>query len=285
MKNTLRRLPNAFTLTMILCALLAGNLRASAQSADLLISEYLEGTGFNKAIEIYNPTGAVIDFTGYAVAVYTNGNATPNITFNLTGQLASDDVYVIANSQADPLILAVTDTTSGVCNFNGNDAVALLKNGNPIDIIGQIGFNPGTNWTLPGGGATSDFTLIRNSNISIPETVWNISQNQWSGQPLNTFTFLGTHTGPVGVSEPTDLMTFALLPNPATSAFSVRLNINSNPVMIEIYDLIGNRLLAEPVTGRSQIDFRRPLNPGIYMITVLFESGKRQTKRLVIQTN
>ena len=34
---------------------------ASAATTDLLISEYIEGSSFNKAIEIYNGTGASVD--------------------------------------------------------------------------------------------------------------------------------------------------------------------------------------------------------------------------------
>lgn len=257
----------------------------NAQSTpDLFFSEYLEGSSFNKAVELYNPTSSTIDFTGYAVAVYTNGSATPSITFNLTGTLAPGAVYVIANSQSDPLILAVADTTSGVCNFNGDDALVILKNGNPIDIIGQIGVDPGTNWTTSGGGATSEFTLIRNSSVNAPETNWTVAQNQWDVQPQNTFSFLGSHTGPVGISEAASDISVSIAPNPAAGAFSIRLPAKANNAMIEIFDLIGNKVLSIPSENKNQITVSSPLNPGVYVVKVMMDGMKPQTRRLVVQS-
>ena len=41
--------------------------------SDLFFSEYVEGYGQNKAIEIYNPTTAPIDLSDYRVERYSNG--------------------------------------------------------------------------------------------------------------------------------------------------------------------------------------------------------------------
>ena len=54
-----------FTLT-ISTLLLATGLWAQPCS-NLFFSEYIEGTSFNKAVEIYNPTGAAIDLSNYRV--------------------------------------------------------------------------------------------------------------------------------------------------------------------------------------------------------------------------
>ena len=124
-----------------------------ADASDLLISEYIEGSGFNKAIEIYNGTGASVDLAAgvYTLELYSNGAVTASQIMALTGTIADGDVYVIANSGADAAILAVTDTTNNsVINFNGDDAVVLRKNGTVVDAFGQIGFDPGSQWT--GGG-------------------------------------------------------------------------------------------------------------------------------------
>jgi len=48
-------------------------------ASDLIISEYVEGGGYNKFIEIYNGTGEAIDLVNYAVTLYVNGDAeSPN---------------------------------------------------------------------------------------------------------------------------------------------------------------------------------------------------------------
>ena len=57
---------------------------AATVATDLIISEYIEGSSFNKAIEIYNGTGAAIDLSEYSLELYSNGAATAesNIEFD-----------------------------------------------------------------------------------------------------------------------------------------------------------------------------------------------------------
>src|SRR5436190_14740875 len=54
--------------------------------SDLFISEYVEGTSNDKAIEIYNGTGSNITFSSgpYTLEVYANGSATATSTITLT---------------------------------------------------------------------------------------------------------------------------------------------------------------------------------------------------------
>ena len=40
--------------------------------SDLFISEYVEGSGNNKALEIYNPTTTSIALNGYKIERYSN---------------------------------------------------------------------------------------------------------------------------------------------------------------------------------------------------------------------
>ena len=70
------------------------------------------------------------------------------------------DVYVVAHSSADPVIIAAADLTNGSGWFNGDDAIVLRKGTTIIDLIGQVGFDPGTEW---GAGliSTADNTLRR----------------------------------------------------------------------------------------------------------------------------
>ena len=44
---------------------------------DLIISEYVEGWSTNKALEIFNPTNAAIDLSGYRITRYSNGSDIP----------------------------------------------------------------------------------------------------------------------------------------------------------------------------------------------------------------
>ncbi|MEO5744200.1 MAG: ExeM/NucH family extracellular endonuclease [Terracoccus sp.] len=172
---------------------------ASATPTELFFSEYVEGSSNNKALEIYNGTAAPVDLAaaGYAVRLYFNGSTTGS-TIALTGTVASGDVFVLAGSGASQAVLDRATQTTGGGLWNGDDAIALVKNGaaEPLDVIGQIGFDPGTEW---GSGLTStaDHTLRRKPSVQSGDTIGSDPFDpaaQWEGYPTDTFDGLGSHT-------------------------------------------------------------------------------------------
>ena len=70
-------------------AVLAPVAASAASSTDLFFSEYVEGSSFNKALEIFNGTGGAVDLVagGYVVQVYSNGATSPSSTTSLTGSV------------------------------------------------------------------------------------------------------------------------------------------------------------------------------------------------------
>ncbi len=177
---------------------------AEAAAADLFFSEYIEGSSFNKALEIYNATGASVNLgsLGYNVQYFANGSTSATLTINLTGSVANGDVYVLAQSQADPLILAQADQTNTSTSwYNGNDAVVLRRGTTVVDVIGQIGTPfPSTEWGT-GLTSTADNTLRRKASICGGDT--NSADTfdpavQWDGFANNTFDGLGSHTSNCG---------------------------------------------------------------------------------------
>ena len=144
-----------------------------AQTSDLYFSMYGEGGGNNKWLEIYNGTGGDVDLSNYSVELYSNGSATSTNDETLSGILSNGDVYVIYNSGAVSGVTDNGDLSSNVTFFNGNDAVALLKMGSVIDVIGQIGVDPaGGSWAV---GSTADgtinHTIVRKSDVCDPNPV------------------------------------------------------------------------------------------------------------------
>lgn len=146
-----------------------------AQCNELFISEYVEGIGNNKAIEIYNPTQNGISLANYRLIRWDNGNVLVepfalenvlNLPANIT--LGSNQTYVIALNLTDPTgtgqtapidiaLQAAADTLlcpgcatgtneSRVLCFNGDDALSLQKNNGGVwinvDIFGCIGERP-----------------------------------------------------------------------------------------------------------------------------------------------
>jgi hypothetical protein len=186
-----------------------GSLAMAQDCSELFISEYVEGWSNNKAIEIYNPTNASIDLSQYIVVRYSNGStsATAANAVQLTGTIASKDVYVAVLDKRDPQGTGqdapVWDSlqfradefycpdynTSNAFYWNGNDAIVLAKgttsdinNAILVDVFGKIGENPGngsdpeTGWTSDfpytgaGDGVTVDHSMIRKPTVLVGET-------------------------------------------------------------------------------------------------------------------
>lgn len=107
-------------------------------------------------------------------------------------------MYVVYNAGANATVIAAGDLSSTVTYFNGDDAVALLKNGTAIDVFGVIGTDPGTAWTWD-GGTTLDRTLVRKSTVTGPTTTWNSAE--WDVYATDTFTYVGFHTMTLSSSQ------------------------------------------------------------------------------------
>ena len=173
---------------------------AAAASGDLFISEYVEGSSNNKAIEVYNPGTTAVDLAaaGYKLQQYSNGSATVSLTINLTGTVAGGDVFVFSHALANAAILAQADQSANLGLFNGNDAVALVKGTEIVDVIGQIGVDPGSQWGT-GLASTMDNTLRRNANIVQGDTNGSDPFDpavEWTGFANDTFDGLGWHLTP-----------------------------------------------------------------------------------------
>lgn len=211
---------------------------AGNYATDLFFSEYLEGSSNNKALEIFNGTGAPVDLSAYKVYLYSNGNPTPGSTLTFTAGtiLANNDVYVIANASANAAILAQSDVTSTVTYFNGDDAVALVKVVDSIDtfvdIFGVIDQDPGTRWTAADGYQTDDRTLVRKSTVTGGVTVNPINNGdgittdfvtlgtEWDIYPVDTTDYLGAHTFTPGAQ-----IAEAPVLNPASGVFSSPISV------------------------------------------------------------
>lgn len=186
----------------MIAALLAGFIGAPqpayANASSLFFSEYIEGSSNNKALEIYNGTGGAVDLAAnsYNIQMYFNGSASAGLTINLTGVIADGDVFVLAQSSANATILAQADQTNGAGWFNGDDAVVLRRGTEVIDVIGQIGLDPGSEW---GSGllSTADNTLRRLATVCAGDTNGSDAYDpslEWNGFATDTFDGLGSHT-------------------------------------------------------------------------------------------
>ncbi|MEX6685991.1 DUF5689 domain-containing protein [Danxiaibacter flavus] len=155
--------------------------------ADLIISEYIEGSSYNRYLEIYNASSTSADLSKYIVRLYLNGAVKAKSSSKLdtlirTPSLAPNGIIVIKHPSAKAILPpGVIAYISDVCNFTGNDAITLEKNGTVIDVFGEVGINPGKSWTIAGNdNAAVDKTVRRKSGIVEGNTNWQQSAtSEW----------------------------------------------------------------------------------------------------------
>ncbi|GEM_PF-6260832 len=144
-----------------------------------IISQYFEGSGLNKCIEITNPTCDTLCLANFEYRAYHNGATTPTYQINLdnmfsgqttvAGALIPGEVIVVCNPNADSTTLLVADTTWLNILQNGNDALAIYNNGEGsfCDIFGNIGEDS----TWIDVCASGDTARTFNTNLTRKNTV------------------------------------------------------------------------------------------------------------------
>ncbi len=138
----------------------------------LLITEYVEGSSNNKAIELTNVGNAPadLDALGAAVSVYFNGNTSAGAVVNLSGVIAPGEQFVLADNNAAGAVLAVADQITSSSLWNGDDAVVLTVNGDVADSLGQVGTDPGSYWGTTSTVKTQNQTLRRDASVTAGDT-------------------------------------------------------------------------------------------------------------------
>lgn len=177
---------------------------SAAGQETLILSEYIEGSSNNKALEIFNPTSSAVSLSGYTVRIYFNGASTPANTITLSGTLATGQTYVIAHSSANAAIQSASNLITGLLNFNGDDAVVLTQNGTIVDAFGRIGEDPGTNWGT-GDNTTINHTLRRKITITAGDADGSNTfdpATEWDPFAVDVSDGLGQHA----VEEPEDTL-------------------------------------------------------------------------------
>jgi len=157
------------------------------KAGDLIISTYIEGSSWNKAIEIYNGTGKTVDLSKYSLRKQSNGDGAFGTIQRLSGQLQNNKTYTIVHKQAS--IAALTQKANlmidTLLQVNGNDAICLTRNGMVIDMVGEANAGADVIWGL-------DLTLQRKNTITHPLSVYN--KKEWNVLPMDSVAFIGTHS-------------------------------------------------------------------------------------------
>ncbi|SEB50435.1 Por secretion system C-terminal sorting domain-containing protein [Tenacibaculum sp. MAR_2009_124] len=215
---------------------------SSGVASELLISEYIEGSSYNKAIELANFTGNTLNLSSYSLKKASNGGGWSN-TLALNGSLLNGKTYVIAHSSASTSIKNnAQKTNSNVLSFNGNDAVGLFKNNVLIDLVGDP--NSSANFG-------KDKTLQRKTNTTSPNSNYIVSE--WNSLPKNTFSNLGNHSIDGGSSDvqapstPSNLTSSNITQNSVTISWSSA----SDNIGVVGYDVYRNGAKITTISGTT----------------------------------
>ena len=308
----------------------------SAQNcSDLFISEYIEGDSQNKGVEIYNPTANPISLSGYTLVRFSNGDVYPTDELDLSyvdsvQEIQPYDVIVVVNGQTvendygvvDPELYDIADIAGqgeyglDPNYFNGNDAVAILKNDNLVDLLGKIGEDPGEGWTDADSldyvageyywlSWTSNHTLIRQATVqqgvTSNPTAFNPAE-QWDSLPQNVWQYLGNHececdpnydgypdyydyTGIGDFSAAPAKTKMAVYPNPAKVNSQVRIMGTENIVSVKVYNILGSLVKTYPIDNKSGniVIETSGLGKGMYLMRVAFDNHTENTQQLIIE--
>ena len=119
----------------------------------LILSQYYEGAGNNKWIELFNPGDEPVDLgaAGYRLGLWQNAaregwksGAAPAVATVLTGVIAPGDTYLVSHGEAAAPAYAAANVASNGMLFNGDDSVVLYTGtvydfANVVDAFGLTG--------------------------------------------------------------------------------------------------------------------------------------------------
>lgn len=307
-------------LLLAIAALLAITAVRGQSCSDLLISEYVEGGGNNKALEVYNTTDSPILLSDYQVCRYSNGSTTPNCVTLQDVYLDPDSVYVGVldkqdpngtgyDTMVDPALQEKADSfycpvysVNKTFYWNGNDAVSLeYTDGTLVDLMGEVGEDPGLSWTMDSaanytdalGGAwwTRNHTLVRKPEITEGVTTNPspfIVANQWDSLPYNTFDHLGWHDcdchDATGIEEQKANEKMFVYPNPVINN-EVVIKSTTEIDEITVVDMIGKAVISREIEAKTSTVHLNNLNlkTGIYLLNAHLTDGNKLTKKIYIQ--
>lgn len=168
---------------------------------DLIITGVVDGSlggGLPKAIEFY-VVNDICDLSAYGFGSANNGGGSDGQEYTFSGSARAGDYLYVASEPTEFTSFfgfAPTDT-AGAANINGDDAIELFKNGEVIDVFGDVAvdgngepWDYGDGWAYRVSQTMADGTFdIDSWRFSGPDALDNESVNASAELPFPVRTF------------------------------------------------------------------------------------------------
>ena len=169
----------------------------------VFISEYIEGSfGNNKYLEIYNGSNTTVDLNSDAYSLARNNDGDGDFNYAVLSDWGSIGII----SPGELIVLAASGHTlylspdtvleyNSPVHFNGNDAVALMKNGVIVDIVGEP-FNSLDH--------IRDVALRRTASVT--QGNYTYTESEWLNLNIDDVSGLGSHSSNPNLPSITDII-------------------------------------------------------------------------------
>jgi len=155
----------------------------SSASASIIISQYYEGSSFNKYIELHNAGSSAVDLDAdeYNLSHWSNAaredwktGGSPTDTQALSGVIPAGGTYLVAHTQASDPSYALPADASGLggVNFNGDDS-SVLWTGTTYSFASVVDAFGVT------GSGFSNTSFVRNADV-LSGTNADFNASQWT---------------------------------------------------------------------------------------------------------
>ena len=246
--------------------------------SQIIISQYYEGSGTNKWIELTNMGSSAVNTAspqlklGLWAVSGSAGNITftgsPSQTLNLNITIPANGTVLIGNTGNGTEVpylngSSAAQNSNSVINFNGNDGIALLDAAN--NVIDRFGT----------GINAVDISYVRNTSVTNPSSTFVLSQ--WTNTSLanvqtaliSSSAYLGFHISTLcttPVSQPSTMVFTSVSNVSVTGSFTTTaaadeyLVLRSNSATLTQLPVDGTTYSTSDILGNAVVQYRGNLN-------------------------
>jgi endonuclease I len=182
-------------------------LASDMYAKDLMVTKYLEGSSNNKALEITNKTGHIVNLSDYRLSIqfYSGTNYYFVDPYELEGTVQNNETFVVLNPSANFSCYTINQakfvTAAPQMTFTGSNYLELRYKSSSVDAIGVTGQS--------NSSVLANVSLYRKANINNPTTTFTIGEwDSYASDYCQNLGVLGTSDVVLAENE------FKIYPNP-----------------------------------------------------------------------